>query len=409
VVERRDGQHILLADLQRMDASSDPTSVAVQQNQARLPMFLYSDPKSVLLLGLGTGITASGGLAWPDASLTAVELSQGAIVAAEHYFDAVNQSVVHKINIQHDDARRFLMRTDQHFDVILGDLFHPDMVGRGALLSVEQFQRAKQRLNAQGLFVQWLAFNQFDKDALQIILRSFARVFGHNAVFVDGYRMALIGFNGEHKTAAQVLAAAPAESAWGGEGGWTWLGRYWGNISAMLADSSATTVQGEWSPQIEFSLPALHYKDSALPNVLNWLIHHRISLQTAAKEWSLDDTTMQVFKRAWAASEFDVRAQLLILQGKAGAQRLQALAYRANPKDRWASFALADAMFTSLQRGLPQGLSYEQALRKILAIRPDHEDALKAMLHVLKERGDVQAVQYYKNVLFRVSPYARVS
>ncbi len=413
VVQRQDGQRLLLADLQRMDASSDPTSVAVQRNQARLPMFLHANAKSVLLLGLGTGITASGALAWPHAQLHAVELSQGAITAAGDYFDRVNEGIVSgtamsRLDIQHDDARRFLMRSQQHYDVIIGDLFHPDMVGRGALLSLEQFARAKSRLNEQGLFVQWLAFNQFDTTSLQVVLRSFARVFTNNAVFVDGYRIGLVGFADQQQPASVVIAAAPDSDLWGGEGGWTWLGRYWGDVSVLLADAMPGPLQGEWAPVIEFALPSMRYGQNVLPELLQWLIERRVSWMDAARYWSIDTADMVVFKRAWAGSEFNIRAQLLSLQGKPGAGRLQALAYRANAQDRWAAFALADAMFASLEHGLPQGLSYEQALQKILRIRPDHEAALQAMLHMLEQRGDSKAAKKYRDRLFRISPYARV-
>jgi len=170
----------------------------------------------------------------------------------------------------------------------------------------------------------------------------------------------------------------------------------------------STVVQTEWSPVIEFALPSLRFQANPLSDVLGWLIHHRPTLQEAATRWSVDDEGMNAFKRAWAATEFNQRAQLKMLQGKTGAQRLQALAYRANPKDRWAGFALADAMFASLEHGLPEGVSYEQALQRILAIRPDHEGALKAMLHVFKQRGYESGVRAYKDRLFRISPYARV-
>jgi len=408
VVQRKDGQRILLADLQRMDASSDPTSVAVQKNQARLPMFLHGNPQDVLFLGLGTGITASGALAWSDAKLNAVELSQGAIVASQRYFERVNDGVASKINIQHDDARRFLMRSDHHYDVLVGDLFHPDMIGRGALLSVEQFVRAKAHLTEQGLFVQWLAFNQFDKDSLQVVLRSFAQVFPNNALFVDGYRLALIGFAGEKQRASHLIAAAPADKYWGGEGGWTWLGRYWGDVSILLADATTDSVQGEWAPVIEFDLPHMRHKEHVLPDLMYWLMKHRIPFNEAVKHWSVSKSDALAFKRAWVASEFNIRAQVSMLQNKPGVERLQALAYRANPKDRWAGFALADAMFASLEHGMPEGLTNEQALQKILSIRPDHEGALKAMLVLFNKRGDLKALKYYRDKFFHVSPYDSV-
>ncbi len=409
VLEKNDGQRVLLADLQRMDAASDPTSVEVQRNQARLPLFLHGAAKEVLFLGLGTGITASGALAWPDARLHAVELSLGAIAAAKTYFNEVNDGIVDKIDLQHDDARRFLMRTQKHYDVIIGDLFHPDQIGRGALLSVEQFGRAKARLNDDGLFVQWLAFNQFDVSSLQVVLRSFAEVFPHNALFVDGYRMGLVGFkSAQQPTASFLRAAAPARDTWGGEGAWTWLGRYWGNISGVLPDAKTGKVQGEWTPVIEYALPHMRYADAVLPDVLYWLMRHRVSLNDGLKAWSVDTNDREAFKRAWAATSFIQRAQLLALQGKPESGRLQILAYQANKYDRWAGFSLADAMFASLSQGLPSGISQKQALQKILTIRPDHESALKAMMGLAQQQHDDKTFQQFKDKLHQLSPYARM-
>ncbi|MDQ6974604.1 MAG: fused MFS/spermidine synthase [Mariprofundaceae bacterium] len=409
VVERKDGQRILLADLQRMDASSDPTSVAVQRNQARLPLFLQGNPKQVLCLGLGTGITASGALAWSQASIDAVELSQGAVHASITYFSKVNLGLPERIHVIHDDARRYLMRTNKHYDVIMGDLFHPDMVGRGALLSVEQFERAKQHLTPQGVFVQWLALNQFDVKDMQVVIRSFADVFAHNAVFIDGYRIALIGFQGQMLDSLTLLHHAPEYAMWGGEGGWTWLGRYWGSMQALLQSSTSKKMQGEWSPVIEYALPHMRYQSSPLPHVLRWLLQSRISFDAAVKTMVVPLEYRQDLKRAWAATSLNMRAQWEALQGKPSAGRLQALAYRANPHDRWASFALADAMFESLAHTLPHGMTQKQALGKILSIRPDHERALKAMYQLAKQAQDAALMKQYRAKLKVLSPYARLS
>jgi len=409
VVERDDGQRILLADLQRMDAASDPTSVAVQKNQARLPLFLHGDAKQVLFLGLGTGITASGALAWPHVQVDAVELSQGAVFASKHYFEAVNGALPARIHVIHDDARRYLMRSQKTYDVIVGDLFHPDMVGRGALLSVEQFERARRHLNHDGLFVQWLALNQFDVSDMQVVMRSFAAAFANNAVFIDGYRMALVGFQGKMRSARDLLHAAPEDRMWGGEGGWTWLGRYWSGITPLLKGSSTKAVQGEWSPVIEYTLPHMRYQEIALPKVLRWLMQSRVGFQDAVKTLRVKRADQQRFKRAWAGTSLSIRSQWEALLGKPSVSRLQQLAYRANPKDRWIGFGLADAMFESLSHGLPAGKTYEQALQMILSIRPDHEAALKAMLSLMQQSKNEQAVREYRERLKALSPYARIT
>ena len=86
VVRQQDGQRILLSDLQRMDASSEPSAVRIQMNQARLALLLHPEPHSVLFLGVGTGISMAGSLPFPDLQRDAVELSQGAILAARKFF-----------------------------------------------------------------------------------------------------------------------------------------------------------------------------------------------------------------------------------------------------------------------------------------------------------------------------------
>ena len=189
VVEQQDGQRILLTDLQRMDASTDPTAVFVQSNQARLPLLLYGRPHTVLFLGLGTGISVSGSLPFPDLKRYAVELSQGSINAAKRWFEPVNHDAMQKTTVVHDDARHFLSATQNRYDVIIGDVFHPDMAGLSPLLSKQQFQRARHRLSDNGIFVQWIALNQFDTQSLGVVLRTFRRVFPAAQTFLDGMHL----------------------------------------------------------------------------------------------------------------------------------------------------------------------------------------------------------------------------
>ena len=137
VIEQRDGQRLLLTDLQRMDASTDPTAVALQKNQSRLPLMFHATTDSILFLGLGTGITASGSLSYPIRQRTAVELSKGAIDASRKYFQRANDNVMQLLHVVRNDSRRYLKTTALHYDVVVGDVFHPDLVGRSSLLSLE--------------------------------------------------------------------------------------------------------------------------------------------------------------------------------------------------------------------------------------------------------------------------------
>ena len=395
VVEQPDGQRVLLTDLQRMDASTDPTAVFVQSNQARLPLLLHEQPRSVLFLGLGTGISVAGSLAFPNLERSAVELSQGAISSAENMFVPLNQNALRQTKVSRDDARHFLSASREQYDVVIGDVFHPDLAGSGSLLSVQQFQRVHNRLNEGGIFVQWLALNQFDSKSLSIIFNSFRLVFPDAQIFIDGMHLALVGpqknFIGAQGLLhnLQRLSSAQQNEATAGEGGWTWLGRYWGPVP----NESEGRVQDEWLPVIEFHLPHARYAGSLdVTRLLQTLLKVRPKKEVAANLLGVLDKDRDAFERAYVANELMVRGWLAAARGATQeANQLTQLAYRANAKDRWIAYALADSMFLSLTQAREHGPGERDALRKILQINPLHVEAVRALWKAERNAGDTHA------------------
>jgi len=408
VVERPDGQRVLLSDLQRMDAATDPGSVMVQRNQARLPLMLHPGPRRVLFLGLGTGITASGSLAYPNLTREAVELSQGAINAAPVWFGPVNDGVVSRMRIHHDDSRRFLLATNQHYDVIIGDLFHPDLVGRSALLSVQQFRRARSRLTAGGIFVQWLALNQFSVETLKVVLRSFRQVYPQNMLFVDGFRVAMVGLDNNWAGAGHILQSPKrnADDPTGGEGRWTWLGRYWGTIHV-----GAGPVQDEWRPSIEFSLPRARFSGGLnLQTVISWLERQRPPLAIAAGDLMISEVDEDAFERAYAATGLAVRSWEVGLGGRAEAAiRLIRFAHKANPADRAIAWVLADQMYASLSEAVRHGIDRRKALIQILDVFQDHPQALLELARLDESAGRADQAAKYLAHYRAVNPLGQVS
>ncbi|NOX42881.1 MAG: spermine synthase [Gammaproteobacteria bacterium] len=405
VVEKSNGQRILLSDLQRMDASTDPGSVVVQKNQARLPLILHANPQSILFLGLGTGISAAGSMGVPNLDRVAVEISKGAITAAREYFGEVNNHISQNMEIVHDDAKRYLINNSQRYDVIVGDLFHPDLVGRSALLSIQQFKRAYDHLNNDGVFVQWVALNQFDVKSLNIVLRTFDQVFDHSMLFVDAFRLALVGVRGKQLNAGNImqhlqqLGMANANTLTGGEGGWTWLGRYWGEINV----TQKGPIQDEWSPQIEFYLPKIRYHDDfSLAKMLAYLISQRPHINDAANVLAVDTADFEKFERSYIATDLAYRAWLALFEENPQEElRLFKLAYQANPKDRWVGFALADRLFASLKNS---NLDEEEGLQAVLNVRDDHTQALLAMWMKQRKLGNTDAAQRYRERLKALDP-----
>ena len=407
VVQQQDGQRVLLSDLQRMDASTDPSAVEIQMDQARLALLLHPAPKSVLFLGLGTGISVAGSGPFPGLIRSAVELSQGAIYASKYWFAQVNGNILDQVQIQRDDARHYLGSTQRHYDVIVGDLFHPDIAGMGSLLSVQQFQRAKNHLNTDGIFVQWLALNQFDIQSINAVLRSFQRVYPNAQIFMDGMHLALVGpkdgFAGANAMLGNLHRMTEQEQnkATGGEGAWTWLGRYWGPIT-----ETGGPVQDEWEPYIEYKLPRARYDGSVnLANLMLWIIKRHPDPETAIGILGINADDKSKFGRAYVSTELTVRAWTASIQGDAAkAGSLIWLAYQANPQDHWIANALADSMMQSLEQASRHGLNEREALQRILKVYPNHIGATRALWHLESSENKLQAAENYRTRLLALSP-----
>lgn len=406
VVANEKGHRFLLSDLQRMDASTESTAVTVQHNQGLFPVLLTNDPKKILFLGLGTGITATGTLPFgSELDVTAVELSRGAIIAAKKYFSSVNQNISEHIDVVHDDARRYLKSSADKYDVIVGDLFHPDLVGRSALLSRQQFTRAKEHLAPKGVFAQWIALNQFDVYSLQVVLKTFRDVFPDGVMFVDGFRIALIGGSG--KISAQGIldklhsSTLDKAKVFSGEDAWTWLGRYWGKIPVF-----DVPLQDEWAPVIEFSIPSAKYANKVnLAETVKYLLRSRPGYELAASDLSIPNDNLKAFQRAYEATNMIfVSWHAGMIGNQEMSSRFLKMAYEANPVDRWISFEIADGLMASLEKAAEAGIKKVDVLSKVLSIRPDHTEALKLLWRLKRAAGDFAGASVYAKRLLALNP-----
>jgi spermidine synthase len=182
VVEDAAGIARLRIDNRQQEGSSG--TLLADARQALLPMLLHPSPRRALFLGLGTGVTASSAADDTDLQVYAVELLPE-VIEASGYFrrDLPGGTQNPRLHLMRADARRFVRATDQQYDLIVSDNFHPARSGSGALYTVEHFAAVRGRLADDGLFCQWLPLHQLDLATLRSIVRSFIDV------FPDGWAM----------------------------------------------------------------------------------------------------------------------------------------------------------------------------------------------------------------------------
>lgn len=152
---------------------------------AHLPMVLVDDPREVLAVGLGSGITL-GSLAMHDEveQLTCVEIVPS-VVDGARLFRAHNRDVLDdpRLELVLEDGVQFLLTTDRTFDVISSDSkLNPHYVGNAPLLAEDYYALCREHLESDGVLVQWLPMH-LPAPVMRMVLKSFAEAFEHHAIF----------------------------------------------------------------------------------------------------------------------------------------------------------------------------------------------------------------------------------
>jgi spermidine synthase len=106
----------------KIQASSEPQDMRLQRMLGHFTTLIPENPRSVMVIGLGAGVTAGAVSIDPAVEkVTIVELEPLVPEVVSTYFSEHNFSVVTnpKVDIRIDDGRHFLLTTDQTFDAIV--------------------------------------------------------------------------------------------------------------------------------------------------------------------------------------------------------------------------------------------------------------------------------------------------
>ncbi len=175
-------QHVLYIN-GKADASSIadlPTQVLLGQ----LPLLLHTRADSVLVVGLGSGVTAGSVLTHPVRSLDCVEISPE-VVEAERFFEDVNHKPLAdpRTHMFVEDALAYLKLTRNHYDAIISEPSNPWIAGIGNLYTTEFFSLARAHLNEGGIMVQWFHLYEMDDETFRLVLRTFESAFQNVSIW----------------------------------------------------------------------------------------------------------------------------------------------------------------------------------------------------------------------------------
>jgi spermidine synthase len=178
-------------------ASSSPQDLQCQLTLGHLPMLLHKDPKKVLVVGLGTGVTLGATSVYPEVESLILAEIEPEVLGAARTFGKYNHFVLDnpKLKVIFNDGRNFLTTTRKKFDVITADPIHPWTQGSGYLYTKEYFKIAAEHLEPGGIMCQWLPLYELDTEALKSVVGTFSLHFKYTMAWVTETDAELLGSN----------------------------------------------------------------------------------------------------------------------------------------------------------------------------------------------------------------------
>ena len=163
---------------------SDRDDMPTQVMLGQLPLLLAPQLKNALVVGYATGVTAGAILQSPVESVECVEL-EPTTASGSRFFEHVNNHPLDdpRLHLIIDDARTYLRVIPTRYDMIVSEPSHPWVPGVANLFTREFFQLGRDRLNDDGIFVQWVQIYQLSTDSLRSVLRTFYETFPYVLVF----------------------------------------------------------------------------------------------------------------------------------------------------------------------------------------------------------------------------------
>jgi spermidine synthase len=199
----------------KVQASSEPQDMRLQRMLGHLTTLVPAEPRKVLVIGFGAGVTAGAVSLDPHVEQeTIVEIEPIVPQTVSTHFSEHNHAVATnpKVTIRIDDGRHFLLTTRERFDAITSDPLDPWVKGAATLYTREFFELVKSRLNDGGVFTLFVQLYESNAAAVKSEVATFFAAFPNGMVFANtqdgvGYDLVLLGQAGPTVIDVDAIAA----------------------------------------------------------------------------------------------------------------------------------------------------------------------------------------------------------
>jgi len=199
----------------KVQASSEPQDMKLQRMLGHITTLVPMDPTKVLVIGCGAGVTAGAVSIDPmvkDQTIAEIEPLVPRVVStyfSEHNFNVIANP---KVKVHLDDARHYLLTTDEKFDAVTSDPLDPWVKGAATLYTREFFAEVKRHLNPGGVVTLFVQLYESTDAATKSEVATFFEAFPNGAVFANtvngqGYDLVLFGQEGDRRIDVDAVQA----------------------------------------------------------------------------------------------------------------------------------------------------------------------------------------------------------
>ena len=164
----------------KAEAGNNPINMRLQRMLAHLAALLNPEPRSVLVVGFGAGVTAGSFVTYPAIKRIVIcEIEPLIPRMISGFFSEENYNVVKdpRVEIVYDDARSFILSSREKFDIITSDPIHPWVKGAATLYTHEYFELVKRHLKPGGLVTQWVPLYESTMETVKSEMATFFAAF----------------------------------------------------------------------------------------------------------------------------------------------------------------------------------------------------------------------------------------
>ena len=146
---------------------------------------LHPDPKTALIVGLGTGETPGWLAEVPSIERVDVVELEPAVDQMARLCEGVNHRALDhpKVQMIYNDAREVLLTIPNRYDLIFSEPSNPWRAGIANLFTQEFYNSCRDRLADGGLFIQWVQGYEIDGQTVRTIFATLDSVFEHVEVW----------------------------------------------------------------------------------------------------------------------------------------------------------------------------------------------------------------------------------